>query len=79
LPKTSQRRDNPKNLEPRDNFQNIRRSENLTVKAERAEHLRIEIFVESLEIVAQMLCPYGSFTIVFLFSNYLFKGESNDY
>jgi hypothetical protein len=29
------------------------------MKAERAEHLQIEIFEESLEIVVQMLCPYS--------------------
>jgi hypothetical protein len=39
------------------------------MKANRAEHLRIKIFVESLGIVAQMLCPYSSFTVVlWLFS-----------
>jgi hypothetical protein len=31
----------------------------LSIKAQRAEHLRIKISVMSFKIVAQMLSPYG--------------------
>ena len=37
---------------------NSQRRDNLSVKANRAEHLRFEIVVGNLKIFTQMLCPY---------------------
>ncbi len=39
--------------------QTSQRRDKLSVKSQRAEHLRIEISVMDFKIVAQMLSPYG--------------------
>ena len=43
----------------------LQRRDNLSVKAKRVEHLRIEILVVSLEMVAQMLNPYTDMAHLF--------------